>query len=177
MKFYTLILDRSGSMATIWEPITKAVNDHLKEKSKGALCSLEFFDTGGLEFLFKYQNNPGEVNTDNFKPRGCTPLRDAIMFGVETLIKDWGEFLFQEWIDVEFTIFTDGEENSSRFWKSEDVARTINHFQDSYGWKFSFIGQGEQSDVVNYAKQFGVRTENVISFKEKSDLTQIFSKV
>lgn len=177
MQLYTLILDRSGSMSSCWSEITQAVNQHLLEKSKDALCSVLLFDTEGIEFLFKNAQNPGELNTDNFKPRGGTPLRDAIMFGVEELVRDWGNFLFQEFVDVEFTVFSDGEENSSKLWQSPDVARTLTHFQESYNWKFSFIGAGDQTDVANYAKQFGIREENVVGYSGKEELAAVFTKV
>src|SRR5689334_3638458 len=123
MKLYTLILDRSGSMSSIWNEITAAVNDHLQKKSNDALVSVLLFDTEGIEYLFKYQESPGELNYDNFTPRGGTPLRDAIMHGIDTLVKDSGDFLWQEFVEVEFVIFTDGEENSSHNWTDDDVAR------------------------------------------------------
>ncbi len=177
MKLYTLILDRSGSMSSIWDDITKAVNDHLEKKSQGALCSLLLFDTGGLDYLFKNEAHPEALNRTNFGPRGGTPLRDGIMYAVETLSRDWGDTLRQEGIEVEFTIFTDGEENSSHFWKSEDVARAITHFQEQYGWKFSFIGAGEQGEVTKYAKQFGIKTENVVAYSNSSQLDSVFANV
>lgn len=172
MKLYTLILDRSGSMSSIWDEITDSVNAHLAEKCKDALCSLLLFDTQGLDFLFKYEVAPTPLNKTNFQPRGATPLRDGIMYGLETLSRDWSDVLREA--EVEFTIFTDGEENSSKFWKSEDVARAINHFQDCYGWKFTFIGAGEQTDVANYAKQFGIKSENVVGYTSNEELKQAF---
>lgn len=164
-------------MSSIWNNITSAVNDHLEKKSQGALCSLLLFDTGGLDYLFKYDANPVALNRENFGPRGGTPLRDAIMYGIETLSRDWGDTLRQEGVEIEFTIFTDGEENESRFWKSEDVARAINHFQEQYDWKFSFIGAGNQSDVSRYAKQFGIKTENVVAYTAATQLDSAFAQV
>lgn len=176
MKLYCLILDRSGSMYSIWDEITEAVTGHLKVKSGGALCSLLLFDSEGMDFLFKYAARPRKLNTDNFRPRGGTPLRDAIMLGIETLAKDWGDFLFQDFVEVEFTVFTDGKENQSQWWTSEDVDRAVSHFQENHGWKFSFIGAGGQSDVANYARQFGIKEENVVGYKDKSELKEAFAQ-
>ncbi len=164
-------------MSSIWNDIIKAVNDHLERKTEGALCSLQLFDTGGLDYLFKYNPNPVLIDKANFQPRGSTPLRDAIMYGVETLSCDWGDTLRAEGIEVEFTIFTDGEENSSTFWKSADVARAITHFQEQYGWTFSFIGAGSQSDVAKYARQFGIKTENVVAYASSDQLQSAFAQV
>lgn len=175
MKLYTLILDRSGSMASIWSEITKAVNDHLERKSQDALCTLQLFDTEGLDYLFKYDHRPTALNSLNFTPRGGTPLRDGIMNAIETLSRDWGDALRE--FEVEFTIFTDGEENSSHFWKSEDVARAITHFQEQYGWRFSFIGAGATSDIANYAKQFGIKSENVVAYSSADKLEAAFASV
>jgi hypothetical protein len=176
MKLYTLILDRSSSMSSIWDTITKTVNEHLENKSKNALCSLQLFDTAGLDYLFKYEANPKLLDKNNFQPRGGTPLRDAIMYGIETLSKDWGDTLRSD-VEVEFTIFTDGEENSSRFWSSEDVARAITHFTEQYGWKFTFIGNGNQSDVEKYSKQYGISKENTISYNKAEDLQAAYAKI
>lgn len=175
MKLYTLILDRSGSMSSIWDGITSVVNDHLERKAHGSLCSLQLFDTGCHDWLFKYSDKPTLLDKVNFTPRGGTPLRDAIMCGIETLTRDWGDSLRD--FEVEFTIFTDGAENESRFWKSEDVARAINHFQEQYGWRFSFIGAGNQSDVSRYAKQFGIKTENVVAYTAATQLDSAFAQV
>lgn len=177
MKFYTLILDRSGSMDTIWNDITKAVNNHLEMKAQGSLVTLQLFDTERIDYLFKYDHQPKQLDRENFKPRGGTPLRDAIMDGITSLSKDWGDFLRNDNVEVEFTIFTDGEENSSTQWSSNDVARAINHFQDNYGWKFSFIGAGSTSDIANYAKQFGIRSENVVGYQSSDNLVKAFATV
>lgn len=177
MKFYNLILDRSGSMDSIWNEIISAVNSNLERKSNDSLCSLLLFDTQGFDFLFKYEDSPKKIDKSNFQPRGGTPLRDAIMNGIQTLIDDSEGFVFQDFVEVEFVIFTDGEENSSRIWKSEDVARAINHFEEEYGWKFSFIGAGQQSDIVNYAKQFGFKANNCISYTKPEELEKAFAKV
>lgn len=174
MKLYTLILDRSGSMVDIWEQIAVSVNRHIETKSRNALTSLQLFDSEGLEWVYKYENDPFFDKT-KYEPRGLTPLRDAIMYGVETLTRDWGDTLRD--FEVEFTIFTDGEENASRFWSSEDVARTINHFESQYGWKFSFIGAGDQTDVTNYARQFGIKAENVIAYSDAKELESAFARV
>lgn len=176
MKLYTLILDRSGSMSSIWNEITTVVNRHLKEKSTDSLCSLLLFDTEGLDYLYKYQEKVTLLDRDNFMPRGGTPLRDAIGCGIDTIVKDWGDFLWQDFVEVEFVIFTDGEENSSRFWSSQDISRAITHFSEQYNWRFSFIGQGEQSDVENYAKQLGIK-ENIVSYTKSEELDAAFATV
>lgn len=177
MKLYTLILDRSGSMSSIWNDITSAVNHHLEGKASDCLSSLLLFDTGCFDYLFKYEAHPTPLDRNNFTPRGGTNLRDAIMCGIETLSRDWGDALRGEGIEVEFTIFTDGQENSSTMWRSEDVARAITHFEEQYGWKFSFIGAGNHTDVANYAKQFGIRTENVVAYESSTQLDSAFAQV
>jgi hypothetical protein len=177
MKFYTLVLDRSGSMNKIWDTITNVVNEHIEKKSKNALCSLLLFDDNGLDYVYKYENNSPLLDKNIHRPRGNTPLRDAIIYGVETLVKDFKDFLWQEFVEVEFTIFTDGEENCSKFWKSEDVARTIAHFEDSYNWKFSFIGNGSAGEVGKYAKEYGIKTENTINYQKEEDLVAAFAQV
>jgi hypothetical protein len=145
----------------------------METKAAGALTSLLLFDTDGLDFLFKY-TNPTLLDKTTFQPRGGTPLRDAVMYAVETMSRDWNDTLRD--MEVEITVFTDGEENSSKFWSSQDVARTITHFQDAYGWKVSFIGAGEKTDVASYASQFGIKSENVISYSAPEQLAAAFAQ-
>lgn len=164
-------------MESIWNEITAAVNDHLCKKSQGRLTSLLLFDDVGFDYVYKYSNEPVLLNKSNFLPRGSTPLRDAILHGVQSLTEDWGDFLWQEFVEVEFTIFTDGRENSSYRWEIEDVARAINHFQNNYNWKFSFIGAGERTEVAKYAAQFGIKSENCIGYTKKEELSTAFAAV
>lgn len=172
-KLYTLILDRSGSMQSIWNEITSAVNGHMETKAQGALTSLLLFDTEGLDYLFKYMP-PSLLDKASFQPRGGTPLRDAIMYALETMSRDWGDKLTE--CEVEMTIFTDSQENSSIFWSSEDVARSLAHFQEHYGWKVSFIGCGDTEEVKRYAKTLGVNAENAVAYSKAEELAGAFAQ-
>lgn len=175
MKLYTLILDRSGSMVNIWDEITNIVNQHIEKKSQDALTSLQLFDSCDFEWVYKYENNSPFLDKNKYLPRDSTPLRDAIMRGVETLSRDWGDLLSQ--FEVEFTIFTDGQENASTLWTTEDVNRTINHFQTQYGWKFNFIGAGTNTEVTKYAESIGIKKDNVIAYQKSEELAESFARI
>ena len=177
MKFYNLILDRSGSMSNIWNNIVESVDEHIEKKVSGSLCSLLLFDTEGLDFAYKYSGSPEKIDKSKYRPRGGTPLRDAIMCSIETLVTDWGDFLWQDFVEVEFTIFTDSEENSSKHWKLEDVNRTLQHFQNEYGWKFNFIGCSDSIEVSKYAATLGFKTENSISYSSNESIKKAFASI
>lgn len=142
----TLILDRSGSMATIRNDVVGGVNQFLKQQRETpGECTLTLvqFDT----------SNPYEVLCDgrpikdaadlgdNYQPRGGTPLYDAIGMGI---VKT-GEWLAakpesERPEKVVFVTMTDGEENSSREYSKNLVAKMTKEQTEKYKWEFVYLG-------------------------------------
>lgn len=56
-----------------------------------------------------------------------------------------------------FVIITDGMENASHDFSSDEVKKMIKHEEEKYGWEFMFIGAN--IDAVETAKGYGIHVD------------------
>lgn len=63
-------------------------------------------------------------------------------------------------------VITDGMENSSNEYNASDVSEKIKDMQDRLGWEFVFIGASQ--DVLDQAKDLGVREESRMTYSADS---------
>ena len=194
----SMLLDRSGSMASIKNDTIGGVNSFIQEQKKlpGEMTlTLCQFDT-------EYDTINDAVNIqsvkpltdENFVPRGPTALLDsAAKLIIETgkKIADMPEEKRPERVMV--VIITDGEENASREQSLKSLADMVKHQEEKYGWQFLYIGANQDSFTeagkmgmrgVNYAANtrgtaamYAAVTSNVSANRfaapsEKVDLTQ-----
>ncbi len=157
-----VVLDRSGSMASILDSTIEGYNGFLTEQAKlpGARFSLTQFDTEGIDH--DYTNVPvGQVHKlsrDTFVPRGGTPLYDAVAASINAVRagKPKGR--------VVFVIITDGAENSSHEYTREQVFDLVNK-QRMAGWEFVFMG----ANVDAYATGEGLGVARNSSYAYSAD--------
>lgn len=111
----TLVVDRSGSMVSIWKEAEGGINAFIDEQKKNAgecVFTLVHFDS---EYEFVHKGVPiGQVGSYALQPRGMTALLDA----VGRAINEAGERLSampeaERPLLVAFVIVTDGQENAS----------------------------------------------------------------
>lgn len=151
-----IILDRSGSMASVGPVTVDKFNEYINgvavdRGKKKITVSLYQFDT---EFQTDYEDVPVQdvkplVYGETFVPRGGTALLDAIgktMADSELGKKDKGICV----------IITDGFENSSREWTNETVSKMIKDLEDDSAWTFVFLGANQ--DAFTTAQAFGIRS-------------------
>jgi len=87
----TLILDRSGSMAEIQSDVVGGINSFLDgQRAVPGKCTLTLvqFDTQNpYEVLhdFRILGDVPPMKKEDFTPRGCTPLYDALGRGIVDL--------------------------------------------------------------------------------------------
>ena len=164
----TVILDRSGSMASIRDDVVGGLNT-LLEKQKGVpgecTVTLVQFDTeNAYEILRDFVPIATiEPLGAEYKPRGGTPLHDAVGKGIVLT----GERLaaMQEAdrpAKVIFVVVTDGQENSSREYTAAMVAGMVKEQEEKYGWDFVYLGANQ--DAVLEASKFGVNQYNAASY-------------
>ena len=165
----TLVVDRSGSMASVQDDATGGINSLIKEQKKAegeARLTLVQFDT-----VYEFVHNGVNINDVppySLVPRGGTALLDA----VGRAIVEVGERLSklpedQRPANVVFVIVTDGGENSSKEYSAHSggykkIADMIKHQQDVYNWTFQFIG----SDATTFetGAAMGVDQANVAMY-------------
>ena len=166
-----VILDRSGSMASIGKATVEGFNKFLDEQknSEGeAFITLVQFDD---RYEMDYQGLPVKDATplilgENFIPRGGTALFDAIGKTIEDLNTDR---------DVVFVIITDGEENSSKTYKREAIMKMI-ETQTEAGWKFLFLAANQ--DAIKAGGSIGIRGANSINYSSNAESTgNVFANV
>ena len=136
-----ILLDRTGSMQSIWEEALGAVNAYVKALNEGpkadAHVTLAVFDAhDGLAFEVVRAGVPAatwkDVTDADATPRGMTPLFDAIGRVVALAEKDAPDKAI-------LVIMTDGQENASREMKKDDVKAALDRIEKR-GWQVVFLG-------------------------------------
>lgn len=157
----TLLVDRSGSMASLAQEASYGINKLIQEqKEKFGKCTIS---------LIEFDNHYNEVCTFEdiknvseykLKPGFTTALLDSIGKSV----KSTGDKLASMKEEdrpalVIFAITTDGYENASREFKQEQIKEMIEHQQTKYNWQFSFIAANQDSFLT--ANNLGIDTTGV----------------
>ena len=70
-----------------------------------------------------------------------------------------------------FIITTDGQENASHRFSSDEVKRMIEHQKVEYGWEFLFIGAN--IDALETAARFGIGRNRAVNYNADSKGTQV----
>ncbi len=110
--------------------------------------------------------NIKEMTENDYVPCGCTALIDAIGHSIKH-IDSVHKYIREEDIPDHtlFIIITDGLENASHKYSSDEVKEMIKDRQDKKNWEFMFIGAN--IDAVETAKDMGINRD--YSFNYISD--------
>lgn len=143
----TVVLDRSGSMATCRNDAEGGLNELIKKQKREAgqaTFTLVQFDT---VYEFVHRAVPiGNVSHVPLEPRGGTALLDAVGKAIaETGERLKGTAEADRPGLVVFVIVTDGEENSSHEYTKAQIKQMIQHQQDVYKWQFTFLGANQDA--------------------------------
>lgn len=170
------ILDRSGSMSGLESDTIGGFNSLIKKQRKQdgeCYVSTVLFDNVSevLHDRIKLSDVPKMTERD-YTVRGCTALIDAIggaIHHIETIHK------YARPEDVPehtmFVITTDGMENASHRYSSDEVKKMIERQKAKYGWEFLFIGAN--IDAVNTAKNFGIGADRAVNYTADSRGTEV----
>lgn len=165
-----LLLDKSGSMCFEKQKTIDSFNAFLREQQRlngdGKMSLITFSN----EFDVVYDNTKlSEVKslTDNdYSPTGSTSLYDTIHYAIDK---------YRNEVSPLVVILTDGEDTSSKHYKSDDVKKLIEEKQKN-GWQFEYLGV----NIMNYnlgianAQKFGSVNEALRSVSVSA--TRHFSK-
>ena len=174
------ILDRSGSMQGLEKDTIGGFNGMI-EKQKNvegeALISTVLFDHESV--VLHDRINIREIRPmtgGDYTVRGCTALLDAIGGAIHH-IGNVHKYARKEDVPEKtlFVIITDGMENASKNYTSEQVKQMIERQKAKYGWEFLFLGAN--IDAVETAKQFGIAKERAVSYRSDSVGTELNYKV
>ncbi|MBR2133673.1 MAG: VWA domain-containing protein [Eubacterium sp.] len=169
------ILDRSGSMAGLESDTIGGFNSMLEKQKKQegeALVTTVLFDHE-IKFVHdrvKLDEIPKMTEKD-YEVRGCTALIDAIGTSVKH-ISSIHKYARKEDVpsNTMFVIITDGMENASKKFSSDEVKRMIKK-QEKNGWQFIFIGAN--IDAVETASHFGIAEDNAVDYRADERGTKV----
>ena len=165
------ILDRSGSMNGLEADTIGGFNSMIEKQKKeagDALVSTILFDhkTEVLHDRVEIRNIAPLTDKD-YSVRGCTALLDAIG-GAIRHIGNIHKYARPEDVPEHtlFIITTDGMENASRVYSSDEVKEMIERQKAKYGWEFLFLGAN--IDAVETARHFGIAEDRAVTYHSDS---------
>lgn len=170
------ILDRSGSMAGLEADTIGGFNSLIeKQKKEQGACFVTtvLFDHEIVTLHDRIDLTEIEKLTEeDYQVRGCTALIDAIGKSVRHIEQ---VHKYQRKEDVPehtmFVITTDGLENASKEFSSDEVKRLIEQHKEKDGWEFLFIGAN--IDAVQTARHFGINEDRAVNYHADRKGTQV----
>ena len=170
------ILDRSGSMAGLEADTIGGFNAMIdKQKKQEGECyvSTVLFDNESkvLHDRVKLTDVPKMTDRD-YTVRGCTALIDALGSAIRH-IGNIHKYARAEDVPEHtlFVITTDGYENASRKYTSDEVKKMITRQKEKYGWEFLFIGAN--IDAVETAARYGIASDRAVNYRADSHGQQV----
>ena len=164
-----VVLDESGSMGRTRDRTISGFNEFLQDRKTDAkmLKDIKFTLTkfGGSPrpvVRNKSVKKVNELNRETYKPNGSTSLYDAVGITINNLAKDLKMYKKKYRPDVMFLIITDGEENTSREFNSEQIKKMIQKRTEKHKWTFSYMGANH--DAWAAAKSMGISPNNSANF-------------
>ncbi|MGN0478989.1 MAG: hypothetical protein ACI4GO_06115 [Hominenteromicrobium sp.] len=162
------ILDRSGSMHGLESDTIGGFNamlDKQRSLQGEAYVSTILFDSESTVIHDRVSIHRVRPMTEaDYTVRGCTALLDAVGGAIHHI---GNVHKYARKSDVPehtlFVIITDGLENASKRYASEQVRQMIESKKRQYGWEFLFLGAN--MDAVETAARLGIRRERAVSYR------------
>ena len=161
------ILDRSGSMSGLEGDTIGGFNSLIEKQKKESgkcLVTTVLFDS-------RVETLHDRIELQSLKPMteqdysvgGCTALMDAIGSTIRH-IANIHRYARPEDVPARtsFVIMTDGLENASHSFSSDEVKRMIQHEKEKSGWEFLFLAAN--IDAVETAGRIGILKERAVNY-------------
>jgi hypothetical protein len=165
----TVILDRTGSMESIRDDTIGGFNAFLKSQKTGpgiATLTLVQFDTQDpYEVIHKFTPiaDIPELDRNTYVPRASTPLLDALGRGINDLEKSISELKEEDRPSkVVFVVVTDGQENSSKEFRKDQIEKMIKDKTEKNDWQFVFLSA--DLAAIGDARAIGFHADAVLLF-------------
>lgn len=166
-NYLMMVLDESGSMISMRDQAISAFNEQLisARQSRGDIevrVGLVKFETLTKDVhVNKPLDEVEPLTRSTYVPCGGTAMYDGVGRAIELLnqqpdIKD-------EDVNVLMLIISDGEENASRFYKSDVISELTKGLQATGRWTFTYAGANQ--DLTKIQKTFHMPMGNISSFQ------------
>ena len=170
------ILDRSGSMQGLEVDTIGGFNAMLEKQKKEpgeAFVSTILFNDHTQVLHDRVKIEAVEPITHReYYVRGCTALLDAIGGAIHH-IGNIHKYARSEDVPEHtlFVITTDGLENATRRYTSQQVKMMIRRQKEKYGWEFLFLGAN--IDAVETAGTLGIAPDRAVNYHCDSEGTRL----
>jgi uncharacterized protein YegL len=173
-----VLLDRSGSMASIAGDVIGGFNTFLKDQQvngSDARVTLVQFDSQDPQEIVASSVPIAEITPltpNTFVPRGGTPLLDATgkLIGRARLNEQLRAENGLDAEDIVFVTITDGHENSSNEFSLRTISDLIAQCEEQ-GWVFVFLSAA--FNAYADASVMGVKHGNIQAFESSGDGAQL----
>ena len=161
------ILDKSGSMAGLEKDTIGGFNGMIGRQKKmegNALVSTVLFSNRSTVIHDRVDLRKIEPMTArDYFVGGSTALIDAIGGAIHHM-GNVHKYIRQEDVPEHtvFVITTDGMENASRLYTSDQVKEMVRRQKERYGWEVLFLGAN--IDAVETAARFGIAEDRAVTF-------------
>ena len=161
------ILDRSGSMAGLEADTIGGFNGMIerqrKEPGEALVSTVLFSDTSRVIHDRVDIKDIQPLTDKEYSVGGSTALIDAIGCAIHHI---GNVYKYARPEDVPghtiFVITTDGMENASHMYSSDEVKAMVRKEQEKYGWEFLFLGAN--IDAVETAGRYGIGADRAVRF-------------
>ncbi|MBQ1289354.1 MAG: VWA domain-containing protein [Erysipelotrichaceae bacterium] len=160
------ILDRSGSMHGLEKDTIGGFNSMIEKQRKeegDCLVSAVLFNQRSDVLYDRVSlKEIREMTEKDYVPSGCTALIDALGGAIKH-IRNVHKYIREEDVPAHtiFVITTDGLENASHHYSSDQVKRMVAE-QKEKGWEFLFLGAN--IDAVETAKMYGIDKDRSVNY-------------
>ena len=185
--YHLMIIDKSGSMENVRDVTISGLNENLQsirkaqedfEDQEQIACMVTF--NGGVwepgeqvDHISCWKKATGEVQDftrDNYAPLGGTPLLDAVGISISKLREEIKDELLERKATVVVTIFTDGQENTSREYSQQQIKDLITEIKETGQWTVAFAGCGD--NVFEVAASMNIGRGSTMAYAAGSIGTQ-----
>lgn len=166
-----LIIDESGSMASIRDATISSINEYIQNQKIDAenngiktILSIYKFDGYTVKSIMSKVDvfEIPLITYEHYNPNGMTNLNDAFGSVIATINNDLAELDEKNRPSVIITMITDGAENSSTSFTLADINAMVGKCKDK-NWAFLFIGAN--IDAFQVGSNYGFGVDNTLQFK------------
>ena len=154
-----LIVDRSGSMSGIESDTIGGINSFINKQKNTegeASFSLILFDDV-IETVYDFTDikHVKDIDSKIYFPRNSTALLDAIGITAYKIGKRLSDMKEEDRPEkVTIAVITDGQENTSKQYKKQQIQDMIKHQEQVYNWDFNFIS-ADLNALKDAQEQYG----------------------
>lgn len=173
------ILDRSGSMSGLESDTIGGFNSMIeRQKQVDGQCYVTtvLFDTRIDRIHDRVDLKEIQPMTGkDYMPGGCTALLDAMGNTIDHIVHIH-KYARPEDVPehTTFVIMTDGLENASHYYSSDEVRKKVEHEKEKYGWEFLFLAAN--IDAVETADRIGIHADRAVDYMADSKGTTLAFK-